>query len=279
MPEARITRTTALYPTAVFVQWDVKSEESGDFFVDVARSESPLGPWEVIATGLRDAYQFLDNRFNEPPPATHAGREPVNLFALSRAIYYQLTVVPPSGFANTFKSEPTPVEPGLDTRTRLLKRKILHDEAVGYKNLNGIPLAVLKRRRWGDRCPKCYDPVTKQATLEHCPACFGTAFLGGYWAPVFIRGRREAAAIETNMTSSGDSDRKLNDINVLDYPLIEYKDIVVDLVRNDRYQVQRTHQTELKSVTVHQKVTSSLLARNSVEYSLAVDPNAVPPLY
>lgn len=280
MSEARITRTTALFPTAVFIQWDVHSDESGAFFVDIARAQSPDGPWESIATGMRDAYNFLDNQFNLPPgdPRNH-GREGVNLFSLARAIYYQITVTPPSGSANAFTSEPTPVEPGLDRRTRLLKRKILHDQAVGYKRLNGIPLIVLKRRRWGDRCPDCYDPVTKESTLEHCPACYGTAFLGGYWAPTLIRGRREAASVESQVTAHGDSDVKMNDFDVLDYPLIEYKDIIVDLVRNDRYQVQRVHHTELKSVTVHQKVSTSLLGRNSVEYRLLVDPTAVPPLY
>lgn len=279
MPEARITRTTALFPTAVFIQWDVESDEAGDFFVDVARSQSPTGPWESIAAGLRDAYNFVDRQFNLPPASGRAGREPVNLFSLSREIYYQLTVTPPSGLANAFQSRPTPVEPGLDRRTRLLKRKILHDQAVGYKRLNGIQIAVLKRRRWGDRCPRCYDPVTKESTLEHCPACFGTAFLGGYWAPTYIRGRREASAVETNMTAHGDSDRRLCDFDVLDYPLVEYKDLVVDLARNDRYQVQRAHATELKSVPVHQKVTASLLGRNSVEYAIPVDPRAEPPLY
>ena len=280
MAEVLITRTTALFPTAVFIQWDVTSEESGAFFVDIARSESPSGPWESIATGLREAYNFVDDRFNLPPadPA-NAGREGVNLFSLARVIYYQVTVIPPSGSAGAFVSEPTPVEPGLDRRTRLFKRKILHDQAVGYRRLNGIPLIVLKRKRWGDRCPKCYDPVTKESTLEHCTVCYGTTFVGGYWAPTLIRGRREAATVESQMTSHGDSDTKLADFNILDYPNVEYKDLIIDLVRNDRYQVQRTHHTELKSVTVHQKLVASLLGRNSVEYKLLVDPTAIPPLY
>lgn len=280
MPEARITRTTALYPSAVFVQWDILTETPGAVFVDVSRSQSPEGPWESVATGLRDAFHFLDDQFNLPPAAPGGnGREAVNLFALSRVIYYKIAVTPASGAADTFYSEATPVEPGLDTRTRLLKRKILHDQAVGYRRLNGVPLVVLKRRRWGDRCPDCYDPVTREATLEHCLSCFGTSFAGGYWAPVLIRGRREAASVESNVTAHGDSDVKFADFNVLDYPILEYKDLIVDLVRNDRYQVQRVHHTELKSVPVHQKMTGSLLGRNSIEYKILIDPNAVPPLY
>lgn len=279
MGKVEIRRTTALFPNAVFVQWDIEPDESGALLVDIERSQSPSGPWESIADSLLNAYNFLDDRFNTPPPGPEDvnGREGVNLFSLAKNIYYRVTVWQPSGAS--LVSDPTPVEPGLDRRTRLLKRKILRDQAVGYRNLNGIPIILLKRRRWGDRCTQCYDPVTKQSTLEHCPVCFGTSYTGGYWAPTLIRGRREAATVEAHMESSGDAEVKIADFNVLDYPLIEYKDIIVDLVRNDRYQVQRAHGTELKSVTVHQKVTASLLGRNSIEYGILIDPAATPPLY
>lgn len=280
MSKARITRTTALFPSAVFIQWDIDTDLTGPFFIDVARAGSPDGPWESIATGLRDAYNFVDDKFNLPPAAPGSnGREGVNLFALSRVIYYQVTVVPPTGIADAFTSDATPVEPGLDQRTRLFKRKILHDQAVGYRRLNGVPLVVLKRRRWGDRCPVCYDPVTKESTLEHCLTCFGTSYTGGYWTPTLIRGRREEAAIDTKMTSSGDEEMAVTDFYILDYPLVEYKDIIVDVVRNDRYQVQRVHHTELKSVPVHQTLTTSQLGRNSVEYAVLVDPINIPQLY
>lgn len=272
MSEVEIKRTTALYPNGVFVQWDIESDESGSFLVDVARAGAPDGPWESVAVGLLDGYNFLDDL--KTPPGTLA-----NQFSLAKAIYYQITVTPPSGNQNSFASEPTPVEPHLDRRTRLLKRKIQRDQAVGYRRLNGVPLVVLKRKHWGERCPTCFDPITKQATHEHCLTCFGTAYVGGYWAPTLIRGRREAASVQAQMASPGDTEVKLADFNILDYPLVAYQDLVVDLVRNDRYQVQRAHETELKSVPVHQKVTASLLGRNSVEYRLLVEPLSIPPLY
>lgn len=270
MNKVEVTRTTALFPNGVFVQWNIESSESGAHLIDVARAGGPEGPWEAVTTGLRDGFNHLDHFSSSESP---------NQLSLSRVIYYQITVVPPSGIGNAFKSAPTPVEPHLDARTRLLKRKIQRDQAIGYRRLNGIPLVVLKRRRWGERCPVCYDPLTKQATVEHCEACFGTSFTGGYWTPILVRGRREAAAVQSQVTAHGDSDVKFADFNVLDYPLLEYKDVIIDLVRNDRYEVQRSHETELKSVPVHQKVTASLLSRSSVEYRVFVDPYANPPLY
>lgn len=281
MSSVVITRTTALYPSAVFLQWVVSSDETGVFLVDVARAGGPSGPWDTIVVGLQNAYNFVDDNFNLPgPPVTSpSGGEPLNLFSLSRDVYYQVTVTPPSGSANAFSSPPTPIEPGLDVRTRLLKRKLLRDLAVGFRRLNGIPLAVLKRRRWGERCTSCFDPVLGESTREHCKACFGTSFLGGYWAPVLIRGRREAAATQTNLVAHGEEDVKYADFLTLDYPHLEYKDVIVDLNRNERYEVLRMTPTELKTVIVHQKLACSLLSHGSVEYEVPVDPSTTPSLY
>jgi hypothetical protein len=278
LPSVSITRTTALFPSAVFVQWDIAQDAPAPFLVDVYRAGSPNGPWEALGLALRDAYHFLDDRFNLPPPenpdAEHVG---LNFFSLSRDVYYRVDVTPDGGAL--FSSAPTPVEPGLDRRTRLFKRKILHDESVAFRVLNGIPLAVLKRRHWGPRCTNCYDPTTREATLEHCPVCLGTAFVGGYWAPVYIRGRRTPAPVQTQLTAHGDSDTKVLNFVILDYPRLEYKDVLVDLRRDDRYRVEGVTTTELKGVPVHQVISASELGRNSVEYSVLVDPNTVPPLY
>lgn len=273
MSRVAITRTTALYPTAVFIQWDVQSDDNGVFFVDVFRSGGPTGPWEPIAVGLREAYNFVDEQFNLPPspPSNANGSEPVSLFSLSREIFYMVTVTPPTGGADAFSSPAVPVEPGLDKRTRLLKRKLLRDLAVGFKRLNGVPLSLLKRRRWGPRCPICWDSTLREATLEHCATCFGTGFEGGYWAQVRVRGRREAAAVQTQLAAHGETDIKYADFILLDFPRLEYKDVLVDLRTGDRYEVQRMTPTELKGVTVHQKLTTSLLGRNAIEYTVPID--------
>lgn len=280
MGNVDITRTTALFPSAVFLQWDITTSEPGDHLVDVYRAGAPTGPWQQLASSLVNAYHFLDAKFNLPgasnPALPHEG---LNLFALSREVYYQVAVTPPSGSANRFLSIPTLVEPGLDTRTRLFKRKILRDEATAFQRLNGVPLIVLKRRHWGTLCTRCYDPVTHESVLEHCPQCFGTTFDGGYWAPVSVRGRKTPAPVQTQITAHGESDTKVVNFIVLDYPHIEYKDVVVDLRHNDRYEVQMVTPTELRGVTVHQTLTASLLARNCVQYAVPVDPVTTPPLY
>lgn len=280
MASAIITRTTALFPSAVFLQWDILPDESGAHLVDVYRAGAPNGPWENLASALPSTYHFLDKHFNLPAPEKRTDvREGLNLFSLSREVYYMVTVTPPSGSANAFSSAATPIEPGLDKRTRLFKRKILRDEATAFRRLNGISIVALKRKRWGIRCRVCWDPVTKEGTMEHCSTCFGTTYEGGYWAPVLIRGRRTPGAVDTALDAHGNREVKYVNFTVLDFPHLEYQDVLVDVRRNERYIVQRVTPTELKTVTVHQSIACSEVAHDAVEYEVPVDPTALPPLY
>lgn len=278
--KVEITRTTALYPSAVFIQWDFVPEESGTYLVDVFRSGGPQGPWQILASSLADAFHFVDDKFNLPPPELPTDvHEGLNFFSLARTVYYMVTVTPPSGSANAFSSAPTVIEPGLDMRTRLFKRKILRDESVAFRNLNGVPIAALKRRHWGTRCRDCYDEGLREGTMEHCRTCYGTTFEGGYWTPIIIRGRRSPAPVQQQMSAHGDSDLRSVVFVVLDYPQLEKKDILIDLRRNERYIIEMVSPTELKGVTVHQTIHASHVTRSAVEYNVPVDPNTTPPLY
>jgi len=282
LPSVEIVRTTALFPSAVFIQWNILAEETGTHLVDVYRSGFPNGPWEQIASSLPNAYHFVDDKFNLPPEPSCDGvpiREGLNLLSLARGVFYQVTVTPPSGTANAFTSPVVPIEPGLDRRTRLFKRKILRDESTAFRRLNGIPIIILKRRHWGTRCTDCWDPGLREGTMEHCRKCYGTTYEGGYWNPVLVRGRHTPAPVQTQMSAHGEAEVKVVNFIILDFPLVEHKDIIVDLRRNDRYVVQLVTTTELKSVPVHQTISASLVMRNAVEYEVPVDPEATPPLY
>lgn len=280
MASVEINRTTALYPNAVFVQWSIDPDENDStfFIVTLSRAGGPEGPWEVVADSLRDAYQFLDKDFNLPPPEL-AGEERSGLqfFSMSRDVYYQVTVTPPSGAS--FSSAPTPMEPGLDRRTRLFKRKILRDEATAFRNLNGIPIVALKRRHWGTRCRDCYDSGLREGTKEHCLRCFSTTFEGGYWTPTSVRGRRSTAPVQTQVAATGNSELKIVTFLILDYPHMEKDDLLVDLRRNERFIIRMVATTELKTVPVHQTITASYLEHGAVEYEILVDPRTSPSLY
>lgn len=280
MTEVKVIKTIPLYPNSIFIQWNIvpDKKENSDYYISVYRSGGPEGPWSLLAENLKNAYNFVDTNFRAPAEEpVFAFKEGVNLFSLSKQIYYRIDAR--NETMQVFSSPPHPIEPDLDIRTRLLKRKMQFDAATAFRVFNGIPLSVLKRKHWGVRCPLCYDPSTKEGLQEHCRACYGTSFKDGYWEPVNIIGRKDVAPVQTQMSPHGKTDRAVTTFTVLDYPKIENGDVVLDLRKNDRYLIEMVTTTELRGIVVHQKITGSLLSRDAVEYTIPGSTAATPRLY
>jgi len=276
--KVEITRTLPLHPNGVFLQWDlVNPTESGVYCFDVFRSGSTEGPWEQLVFGKADAYNHLDVLATQPTPPPFSQGD-VNQLTLVRQIYYKVCAVPPSGRDN--KAEViSNVEPRLEGRFKLLKRKILRDESQMLRKLNGVDVAVLKKRRWGVRCNKCFDKYTKEVVRANCTICWGTGFTGGYFTPVITLARRGVMSQSKQISQQGAVEVKVTHVTLLDAPKVESDDVLVFLQDNKRFIVKEVMPTELKTVNVHQKLVVSELARSSVEYRIEVDPTRIPPLF
>lgn len=272
----KITRTLPLHPLGCFLQWDlVGATETGTYLFDVYRGASPEGPWTQLAGGVPNAYNHIDRLPNSPLTAVS---NDVNDLSLSRGIYYRVVATPPSGTANQATTVSI-IEPMLTGRQRLLKRKFLRDLAIGLKRLNGVPIALVKRMHWGPRCTRCYDKYTKDVVRANCTLCMGTGFIPGFHTPVVTLARRSPTAVETAMSPEGKQDSNVLSLWMLDAPRAEENDVLVFLADGRRFEVKKVLPTELKTVTVHQKLIVSELAKSSVEYRLTVDPTRIPPLF
>lgn len=270
-----ITRLLPLFPRGVFLQWDlINPTETGSYSFSVYRSGSPEGPWESLLLNGTDIYNYSDVL---PSTSTQATGD-INQLSLVRGIYYRVVVVPPSGPDNQIEVSSI-VEPRLDGPQRLLKRKILRDESLMFKKLNGVEIAVIKRMHWGPRCTKCWDKTTKTVTRANCTTCFGTGFSPGYFTPVLTLGRRGTLPAAKQIAPQGVAEYRPTQVTILDAPRVEPDDILVFLKDNRRFLVKSVIQTELKTVGVHQKFEVSELARSSIEYRLVVDPARIPPLF
>lgn len=272
----RITRVTPLYPKKVFIQWDLDNPtETGSYTFTVERSGSTEGPWELLQAGLQNGFNYIDD-FTNPVYEDDAVLHP---FSLQREIYYRVTATPPSGCDAQAISEPHGIEPELPPIQRGLRRKLRYEETLLWKAYSGVKLALLKRRRWGTRCGDCWDPVTNTVLKEHCTTCYGTSFEKGYWDPIVVWGRIHPPHNIVAQTTQRDvNESSQHMITLLDTPLLQDGDLIVEMTTNQRHLVRRQTRTELKRKAVHQQVTTALLARNSVEYSLPVDYRTAPPL-
>lgn len=270
-----ITRTIPFYPNGVFIQWDITDpSDTGTYFFTVERSGSSGGPWETLLTDKPDIYNYVD-RLATSQGATE---EAPNQLSLVRGVYYRVTCTPPSGGTNR-AVDVTAVEPRLEGRQRLLKRKILRDETVMLKKLNGVPVAVLKRRRWGTRCPKCFDKYTKESMRANCVNCYGTTFVGGYYEPIVTYAKRGTTPNIAVTTPQGKVDGATTNVTMLDIPGVQDQDILVFLNDNRRFEIKRVLPTELRTVTVHQRLEVNELARSGIEYRVKVDPLRIPKIF
>src|SRR5512137_317287 len=271
----KITRTLPLYPNGVFLQWDLLDPvEQGTYVFSVYRSGSYLGPWDALVTNQPGVYSYVD-RF--PIPSVAGMQDPTQL-SLVRGIYYKVECIPPSGLSSMVDSV-SAVEPQLDGKQRLLKRKILRDETVMLQKLNGVPVAILKRKHWGTRCTKCYDKYTKESMRANCTNCYGTTFVGGYFDPIITFAKRGTTPNNVGMTAQGKAEVAMTNVTMLDVPGVQDDDILVFLNDNRRFLVKRVLPTELKTVTVHQRLEVSELARSDVSYRVQVDPIRTPRLF
>lgn len=293
--QALITKITPWFPHRVRIQWDLdKVSAVGVFHFDIDRAGSPGGPWTTIASGLVDEYTYDDDLVTES----------VNILALNRDLYYRVKAIPPSGravysdpvnlegqtcstvsgpdpvigYTVDFESqiEPPPVGqimPKPDPRRRkwLLRRKILRDEYTVLKKLSGVEYYLLKRRHYGQRCTVCYDPATRSVTRSACPSCYGTSWVGGYYSPVEVYGRRLPSQVHAQEAPQAKVEVNQTRIQLLDFPRIDEEDILIERNANKRFLVLSRYFTSLKTIPVHQTVTVSEFERQAVEYNIPVD--------
>jgi hypothetical protein len=270
-----ISRVTPLYPVANFIQWDLLTPtESGSYLFDIHRSGSSSGPWEALQLGAVDKFNYLDSM----PQVATAGERAINQLSMARQIYYRIVAIPPSGRDHAVESI-SPVEPFLNGIQKMLKRKFLYEEMITLKKLNGVPVVVLKRMRWGPRCTRCFDKVSNQIVRSGCMNCAGTGFVPGYFAPVLTYARRGTRPLNSQVTPQGKTDTVLTQVTLLDIPKVGDDDVLVFPRDNLRFRVAQLISTELQTVAVHQKLVVSELARGSIEYCVPVDAEHIPPLF
>lgn len=282
------------FPRNVILQWEFdQPPPSGTYTFEIQRSGSPGGPWTVTGTVI-DTYTFNDDLRSEE----------ANILSLTRELYYRIKttvngeeVYSPitniDGQRETIAYGPTPVvgftieenkQPeaapttGLQThplesqprRLRLLRRKILRDEYIRLRRLNGIVFALLKRRHFGVRCPKCYDSLTREVINSRCTTCYGTSWVGGYFSPIDVLGAVLPTPVNTEISPQTKDDVNLLRIQLLDFPKVNEGDILAARSNNSRYLVKQRYSTKIKLLDVHQTVTVSELGKNAIEYNIPV---------
>lgn len=267
------TRTLALWPRAIFLQWDlVDPTVAGTHLITVSRSGSPEGPWTALVSSQPDLLFYEDV---VPVGDPGAVVWPVHLLNLSKQVWYRVDVTAPD---LTTAYAVSAIEPGLEPKLALVRRKIRRDVAIMLSRLEGTQVAVCKRKHWGTLCTSgCRDKYTRTSVRSHDPVCLGTGFVSGYYEPIYTWAKREPRTVAPTLSpQGGKSERVVLQVTMLDYPLLQDDDVIVFLRDNRRFLVERLVTTELRLTSVTQVVEVTEIPRDAIEYKISVDPTRTP---
>ena len=251
-----ITKVLPVYPSHVLIQWNVEDKESALGGIDILRSQSEAGPFNVIATLGSSEYSYSD-------------AEP-NLLGLNRKYWYIVKANSVYSESEFVLSSPKTYEYELKGHRAKVARKARRDLKVQLERLNGVPIVILKRKTFGPRCTKCFNPITNDVLYSHCNTCYGTTYVDGYHDPIYTFGKIDPVAVQETIGTSGPNQSAMTGLTIVDYPVVEINDIVIESKTNRRFKVLRKIQSESSRVLVHQDLQISELSRAGIEYDIPV---------
>ena len=241
------------------VSWEIEDTflDPHDFWMYVYRSESPMGPWDLVAGPFEDRYRFVDNR--------------VNLQHRWRVLYYKIRTIQKSDPTNSVDSDSFHMEGDPD----LIAAEIQRLERLLWEEFAGRRCFIFPVRTFGQHCPSCFSGPDKgkgfssQKNRSQCLTCYDTAYVRGYFDPIeiFMQFDPCSASIQTLPIA----ERHQNDTGARlpNFPLLKPRDIIVE-AENRRWRVVRVTPTERLRSVVHQELVLHEIVKGDIEFQLPI---------
>jgi len=241
------------------ITWEIESStlDPHDFYTYIYRSESPMGPWDLIAGPFEDKYRFIDNR--------------VNLQHRWRVLYYKIRNIQKSDLTNIIDSESF----SMDAEPDLMASEIIRLERLVWEEYSGRRCFIFPVRTFGQYCPSCMDGpdkgkgFTMQKRRSMCLTCIDTGYVRGYFDPIeiFIQIDPSSQSIQTLPIA----ERQQNDTTgrMPNFPLLKPRDIIVE-AENKRWRVVKVSQTERLRHVVHQELQLHEIVKGDIEFQLPI---------
>jgi len=227
-PFSRITVDThynVASQNKVMVSWALNREfiNPGPYTFELYRMQSSNDTAPVKVASVVDQPFIYDSQ----PKFTQSGKD----------IYYIVKLI--DGKRAEFWSMTATTQMYWEHHDWLLAREIIRKETMLLRKKTGTKGWLLKRKQWGDPCPVCLDQVTQQVQNARCPTCYGTGFVGGYYAPVEFWVTMNATQRLMRLTpEQGVVAENVETVRTLAYPLVDPNDVWVHANTNSRYRVQ-----------------------------------------
>lgn len=246
-------RTFVLDELTITWQVEIDPEENIlEYEMFVLRSESPEGEFETVSPGLFDIYEFTDRD--------------VSTHSKWRKYYYKIKAVhTPSG--REFFSEPR--QSYIPTDLNLIGLEVARRERLLLREYVGVPSYLFIMRRWGPRCPSCWDFLKKQVRKSNCNRCFRVGRDLGYFTPISTLIQYSPYGQSVDHTNIGEVEPAQTQAWTTNYPLITPGDVIVE-PGNRRWRVSAVSTTEQFRVPVRQMLQLHYIDPGDVEYELEI---------
>lgn len=231
------------------LSWKIENtgEDVLDYNLQVIRSESMAGPWDVLSEPFSDKYLFYD-RFNKP-------------FHNWRALFYSVRVThKQTGEQKEYGPVQQQAEPDLVTRELRRHINLLLREFAGRR------CWILPLRTFGQRCPSCWHDRLQKRTKSGCRTCFDTGFARGYMHPIEVFAQIDSSPPTVDAPNA--PGRVTG--RVVDIGNIKPRDILIE-GENIRWRVVAVNQTELARAPVHQELQLQEIPASDIEYAIPLN--------
>jgi hypothetical protein len=239
---------------ALTLTWAFSDVSASGFSISVYRSEAPssdITEYDLIASGVTaSGFSYSDTSVEK-------------LYDPQRTWYYKLKIIDLSDLSSSI----APATPAYldDTSTHKVFRRVKALKEKALRVGGGRTIYILKRRTWGTHCPDCYNSTLGRQTENECLTCFNTGWTGGYYDPITITGMINPAPQFNQITMFGEFMPSDCVLNMLNYPPLRPKDVVVETT-NQRWIVRQVRPLEFQGTLLEQTVHLSRILPDDTIY-------------
>jgi hypothetical protein len=221
-----------------------------DFTLEVMRSESPAGPYDVISPPFEDRYIFVDRR--------------LPLGAKYVLLHYKLRIT------NRRTGEVTEVGPAAQTADiDLVAQSMRRLEMTYFTQVVGRACWLFKKRTFGPRCRNCWDSTLQKRTVDRCMDCFSTGVLRGYHNPIEVWVQIDPTTKAQQNNAQQIAEFVSTTGRMSHYPNVIPGDVLVE-AENKRWRVQSVTTTERLRAVVKQEFVMRQIEEKDIEYRLPI---------
>lgn len=235
------------------VFWEIGDtyDSAHDYTFVVERSESAMGPFDQVSEPFSDKYLYRDVIQN-----------PFHRF---RQYWYRIRVTRKLD-GKVVHSEPARRE----ARPDLVADEVRRLETLVFREHIGRTCWVFPVRTFGQRCPDCYDKVSRSRFRGNCLTCYDTTYVRGYLDPIATQIQIDPSPDTTRQQSTSETQEKNTTARLPYFPPLKPRDIIVE-AENIRWQVSVVNATRRLRSILHQEVQLHRIPESDIEFKLPIN--------